>query len=81
MENTQQVPFWGNLKYLAVGVLFGIVFVKSEIISWFRSLGGDGWDSLGIGTNEKGDMDLATSSLRPLLRLEKLIACSSELKV
>ena len=36
MENTQQVPFLGNLKYLAVGVLFGIVFVKAEIISWFR---------------------------------------------
>ncbi len=27
---------WNNLKYLLVGVLFGIVFVKSEIISWYR---------------------------------------------
>lgn len=36
MKNTQQVSFLGNLKYLAVGVLFGIVFVKAEIISWFR---------------------------------------------
>lgn len=26
----------GNLKYLVVGLLFGIVFVKAEIISWFR---------------------------------------------
>lgn len=26
----------GNLKYLIVGILFGIVFVKGEIISWFR---------------------------------------------
>lgn len=26
----------GNLKYLAAGVLFGIVAVKSQIISWFR---------------------------------------------
>jgi len=26
----------GNLKYLIVGILFGIVFVKAEIISWFR---------------------------------------------
>lgn len=26
----------GLLKYLIVGVLFGIVFVKAEIISWFR---------------------------------------------
>lgn len=25
-----------NLKYLVVGVLFGILFVKAEIISWFR---------------------------------------------
>ncbi len=24
------------LKYLILGILFGIVFVKSEIISWFR---------------------------------------------
>ncbi|WP_209331505.1 DUF6691 family protein [Lunatimonas salinarum] len=26
----------GLLKYLIVGVLFGIVFVKAEIVSWFR---------------------------------------------
>ncbi|MFN8356849.1 MAG: DUF6691 family protein [Spirosomataceae bacterium] len=25
-----------NLKYAVVGLLFGIVFVKGEIISWFR---------------------------------------------
>ncbi|MFY1045760.1 DUF6691 family protein [Chryseobacterium sp. GP-SGM7] len=25
-----------NLKYLIVGILFGILFVKAEIISWFR---------------------------------------------
>ncbi len=25
-----------NIKYLVVGILFGIVFVKAEIISWFR---------------------------------------------
>lgn len=29
-------PTWYNLKYLLVGILFGIVFVKAEIISWFR---------------------------------------------
>lgn len=28
--------FTGNLKYLLVGVIFGIVFVKAEIVSWFR---------------------------------------------
>lgn len=25
-----------NIKYMAVGILFGIVFVKAEIISWYR---------------------------------------------
>jgi uncharacterized protein len=25
-----------NIKYLIVGILFGIVFVKGEIISWYR---------------------------------------------
>ena len=29
-------PWWFNLKYMAVGVLFGIIFVKAEIISWYR---------------------------------------------
>jgi hypothetical protein len=28
--------FAANLKYLLVGVIFGIVFVKAEIVSWFR---------------------------------------------
>jgi uncharacterized protein len=36
--NSQQKPesFIANLKYLVAGLLFGIVAVKSEIISWFR---------------------------------------------
>lgn len=25
-----------NIKYLLVGIVFGIVFVKAEVISWFR---------------------------------------------
>lgn len=25
-----------NIKYLVVGLLFGIILVKSEVISWFR---------------------------------------------
>jgi uncharacterized membrane protein YedE/YeeE len=29
-------PWWYNFKYMAVGIIFGIVFVKAEIISWFR---------------------------------------------
>lgn len=28
--------WYHNIKYLIVGLLFGIVFVKAEIISWFR---------------------------------------------
>jgi uncharacterized membrane protein YedE/YeeE len=35
-ETLIQHPWWYNLKYLAVGTVFGIVFVKTEIISWFR---------------------------------------------
>lgn len=27
---------FSNLKYLIVGIFFGIVFVKAEIISWYR---------------------------------------------
>lgn len=29
-------PWYHNLKYLVAGVFFGIVLVKSEVISWFR---------------------------------------------
>ena len=35
-ESTIVHPWWYNFKYLIVGVLFGVVFVKAEIISWFR---------------------------------------------
>lgn len=35
-ESTLQHPWWYNLKYLFTGVLFGIMLVKSEVISWFR---------------------------------------------
>jgi uncharacterized membrane protein YedE/YeeE len=27
---------FSNLKYMLIGILFGIVFVKAEIISWYR---------------------------------------------
>ncbi|HYF66971.1 MAG TPA: DUF6691 family protein [Ohtaekwangia sp.] len=27
---------WHNVKYLIAGILFGILLVKSEVISWFR---------------------------------------------
>ena len=29
-------PWWYNFKYTAWGIIFGIIFVKAEIISWFR---------------------------------------------
>jgi uncharacterized membrane protein YedE/YeeE len=29
-------PWWYNLKYALVGLAFGIIFVKAEVISWFR---------------------------------------------
>lgn len=35
-ENDVQTKWYHNLKYLLIGILFGIVFVKAEIISWFR---------------------------------------------
>lgn len=35
-EEEVQLPMWYNLKYLAFGVVFGIVLIKSEVISWFR---------------------------------------------
>lgn len=35
-ELKQKESFFSNIKYLIVGALFGIVFVKAEIISWFR---------------------------------------------
>lgn len=35
-ESAVVKPWYSNLKYLVVGAIFGIVFVKAEIISWFR---------------------------------------------
>ncbi len=35
-EQHQPESFANLFRYLIVGVLFGIVFVKAEIISWFR---------------------------------------------
>ena len=29
-------PLWSNLKFTIAGILFGIILVKSEVISWFR---------------------------------------------
>jgi len=37
-SNNQEQPesISGNLKYALLGTAFGIVFVKAEVISWFR---------------------------------------------
>lgn len=35
LKTTAASP-WSHLPYMVVGILFGIVFVKAEIISWFR---------------------------------------------
>lgn len=35
-ESELKHPFWHNLKYLGAGILFGIILVKAEVISWFR---------------------------------------------
>jgi uncharacterized protein len=36
MNTENHPPFLSNVKYLIVGVIFGIAFVKAEIICWFR---------------------------------------------
>jgi uncharacterized protein len=35
-ESGLQHPWWHNLKYMIAGILFGIILVKAEVISWFR---------------------------------------------
>jgi len=35
-EQVKKESFASNFKYMLVGIIFGIVFVKAEIVSWFR---------------------------------------------
>ena len=35
-ESSLQHPWWYNFKYFFAGILFGILLVKAEVISWFR---------------------------------------------
>lgn len=35
-NTTKKAPWWRQLQYLAAGTLFGIILIKSEVISWFR---------------------------------------------
>ncbi len=35
-ESKLDKPLSSNIKYAVLGILFGIVFIKAEIVSWFR---------------------------------------------
>ena len=35
-EENVETPVWHNLQYLFFGILFGIVLIKSEVVSWYR---------------------------------------------
>jgi uncharacterized membrane protein YedE/YeeE len=35
-ESEVSEKWYGNIKYLIVGALFGILFIKAEVISWYR---------------------------------------------
>jgi len=35
-DEEKKVPMWSNLQYLIFGMLFGVVLIKSEVVSWFR---------------------------------------------
>jgi len=37
MEETAPTrPWWTNFQYLLMGLIFGIILIKSEVVSWFR---------------------------------------------
>jgi len=35
-ESELNHPWWYNFKYSLMGILFGIILIKAEVISWFR---------------------------------------------
>ena len=35
-ESALQHKWYHNIKYMVAGILFGIILVKSEVVSWFR---------------------------------------------
>ena len=35
-ESEINKPIWSNFKFTIAGILFGIILIKSEVISWFR---------------------------------------------
>ena len=35
-ESLLKHKWYHNLKYVLIGILFGVIFIKAEILSWFR---------------------------------------------
>ena len=35
-ESDVRSPWWDDLKFIPIGIVFGIILVKSEVISWYR---------------------------------------------
>jgi len=35
-NTTKKAPWWYQLQYLAAGIFFGIILIKSEVLSWYR---------------------------------------------
>jgi uncharacterized membrane protein YedE/YeeE len=35
-QDNTSLSTWHNLRYLVFGIAFGIVLIKSEVVSWFR---------------------------------------------
>jgi uncharacterized membrane protein YedE/YeeE len=35
-QEEKEHPKWHNIKYFIMGILFGIILIKAEVISWFR---------------------------------------------
>lgn len=35
-ESGLKHPWWYNIKYFLAGIVFGIILIKSQVMSWFR---------------------------------------------
>ena len=35
-QNTERIHWIRNIKFLFAGILFGIILIKSEVVSWYR---------------------------------------------
>ena len=36
VENPAKAPSWELLSYLLIGIFFGVLLIKSEVVSWYR---------------------------------------------